>query len=93
MCFFFFPSEFFLGGEVFFFFFLVLTYRYDVAQLLESRCFLNNYRLVTLQGAFDRRSEPTKASTDDDDLDPSFGIFGYRRRHRFIFLLEYRKRW
>lgn len=64
---------------------LLLTQGYDVAQLLENRCFLNNCSLVTFQCAFDCCSEPTEASTDDDDLNPSFGIFGYRRRHRLYF--------
>lgn len=79
---------FFFFSSFFFFFWksvLLLTQGYDVAQLLENWCFLNNCSLVTFQCAFDCGSEPAKASTDDDDLDPSFGIFGYRRRHRLYF--------
>lgn len=49
---------------------------------------------MSLQGTFDSSCDSAEASADDDDLNPSFGIVGYRRRHCFynnniaIILLE-----
>lgn len=60
---------------------LLLTYGDDIAQLFPTRRFFQNYNFMPFQGTFNCSSKSAKASTDYDDLDPSFGVFSYRRRH------------